>query len=32
MEFIALATGILVILAGLWAIMTRKNNTHYHWI
>jgi multicomponent Na+:H+ antiporter subunit C len=25
MEFIALATGILVILAGLWAIMTRKN-------
>jgi len=25
MEYIALATGFLVIIAGLWAIMTRKN-------
>ena len=25
MEYIALATGLLVIIAGLWAIMTRKN-------
>ncbi len=25
MEYVALATGFLVIIAGLWAIMTRKN-------